>query len=129
MVDGIVSLAVTLEGDGAVGPSLFKVTIGGPEVIMDRAFLPDSVLLAALEEQLDVQVGEDFKEEHATEQGKQKLLVHDDGRYGYHAANGEAARVAHEDLGRVGVEPQETDEGTHKSGHEHDKLLAAGDIH
>ena len=55
--------------------------------------------------------------------------MHDDGRYGDDAADGQASGVAHEDLGREGVEPQETDEGADEGGHEDHQFFAAWDVH
>ena len=53
----------------------------------------------------------------------------EDCEYAYHAAEGEAARVAHEYLRRGGVVPQEADEGADKGGHVYHKFLTAGHIH
>ena len=64
-MDSVVAFAVSLEGDGAVGPGLFEIAEAGSEVIMNGAFLPDTVLLATFEEQLDIRVGEDFQKERA----------------------------------------------------------------
>ena len=93
-------------------------------MVVQGTFFPYAVLLACLDKTLHVEVGENLEEEDATEQGKQQLLVHDDGGDSDDAANGEAARVAHENLGREGVEPQEADERTDKSGEEDHDFFA-----
>ena len=47
MVNGVVALAVSFEGDGRVGPDLLEVAVARSEMIVQRAFFPNSVLLAA----------------------------------------------------------------------------------
>ena len=78
-MNGVVAFTVTFEGNGAVGPGLFEVAIAGSKVVVQRTFLPDAVFLSRLDEMFDVQIGEDLEEEHATEQGQEQFLVHDDG--------------------------------------------------
>ena len=129
MMDGVVTFAVTFKGDCAVGPGLLEVAIAGAEMVMQGTFLPNAVLLSRPDEMFHIQIREDFEEEHAAEQGQEQFLVHDDGRHGDDATDGQATRVAHEDLGGIRIEPQETDEGTHESSHEDDKFFAARDIH
>ena len=55
--------------------------------------------------------------------------MHDDGRHRNDTADGQAARVAHEDLGREGVEPQKANQCAHKSGQKDHQLLASRDKH
>ena len=98
MVNRVVAFAMSLEGDGAVGPRLFKVAIACSEMVVQGTFLPDAVFLACLDETLHVQVTQNLEEEHAAEQRQQQLFVHDDSRHGNDAANGQATRVAHEDI-------------------------------
>ena len=98
-------------------------------MVVQRAFLPNPVFLARLDKAFYVQIGEDFEEEHTAEQGQQQFLVHDNGRNGDESADGQATCVAHKDLGRVRVEPQEAYQGTNKGSHEYDEFLAARDIH
>ena len=68
-------------------------------------------------------------QEHAAEDGDEQFLVDDDGKDGDDAADGQAARVAHEHLRRIGIVPQEAyqcaDEGTD----EDDQFLRPGDEH
>ena len=79
MVNGVVAFAVTFEGNGTVGPGLFEVAIAGAEMVMQGAFLPDAMLLSCFDKSLHVQIGKDFEEEHATEQGQKQFFMHDDG--------------------------------------------------
>ena len=55
--------------------------------------------------------------------------MYDDGRHRYDAAYGQTARVAHEDLGREGVVPQISYQGSDESRQKHHHLLAAGHEH
>ena len=61
-----------------------------------------------------------FHQEHAANDGDQPFLTDDDRQGGDDAAEGEAARIAHEDLRRIGVIPEEaqagTDQGPDKDG-------------
>ena len=50
-------------------------------------------------------------------------------RHGNNSSDGQAARVAHEDLGRVGVEPQESDKRTDEGCQEDYNFFTAWDIH
>ena len=74
-------------------------------MVVQRTFLPNTVLLASLEEDLHVDIGKDFEEEHTTNQGQQQFFVHDNRRHRNDATDGQTACVAHEDLGGEGVEP------------------------
>ena len=68
-------------------------------------------------------------EEDAAEDGYQQFFADDDGEDGDDAAEGQAARVAHEDLRGIGVVPQEADRGADKGRGEDHQLLGAGDEH
>ena len=67
-MDVVVTLAMSLEGDCGVGIVFLEFTIAGAEMVVQRAFLPNTVLLAPFEENLHVDVGKDFEEEYATNQ-------------------------------------------------------------
>ena len=123
------AFAMTLEGDGGVRPSFLEVAVTCAEMVVQGTFLPNTVFLPSLHEAFHIEVGEDFEEEHAAKQGQQQLFVHDDGRHRDDAADGQTARVAHEDLCREGVEPQEAYECAYKSSHKDHQLLAAWDVH
>ena len=55
--------------------------------------------------------------------------MNDDGQNGDDAADGQRARVAHENLGGIGVIPQETDERTDHSADVNHEFLRARDVH
>ena len=59
----------------------------------------------------------------------QQLFVNDDGEYCYDTANGEAARISHEYLCRIGVVPKETDERTDESTNVNYQFFRSGDVH
>ena len=50
-----------------------------------------------------------FHEENSAEQGQEEFLTDEHGAYSYDSPDGEAAGVAHEYLGRVGIVPEESD--------------------
>lgn len=51
-----------------------------------------------------------FDKEDAAENGEQQFFANQNGRHGNNAADGEAARIAHEHLRRIGVIPKKADE-------------------
>ena len=53
----------------------------------------------------------------------------DDGAHGDDSADGEASRVAHEDLGGVGVVPQKSDQCADKGTEEHHQFLRPWYVH
>ena len=53
----------------------------------------------------------------------------DDGTDTNDATDGQGTRIAHKDLGRVGVVPQETDHGSHEGTEENHQFLRVGDVH
>ena len=55
--------------------------------------------------------------------------MNDDGQHGNDTADGQGAGIAHEDLGGIGIVPEETDEGTDRSGNEDNEFLGAGHVH
>ena len=66
-------------------------------------------------------------EENPAEHWDQKLLADGDGERGDGATECKAAGVAHEDLGREGIVPEEAHAGADKSGDEHYKFPAVWD--
>ena len=54
-MDGIESFSPTLEGNSGVGPSFLEVTVAGAIVVMQGAFLPDTVFLARFDKTLHIQ--------------------------------------------------------------------------
>jgi hypothetical protein len=78
MVYGVETLATTFEGNAGIGIHLFKITVAGAEMIVERSLLPDAMLVPVFLEDFDIDVGENLEKEHATEQRQQKLFVHDD---------------------------------------------------
>ena len=57
-----------------------------------------------------------IEDEQAAEDDEQQLGAGEDGEPGEGAAEGQRPGVAHEDLGRRGVPPQEAEAGTHAGG-------------
>ena len=119
--------------DAATGVHLLHLRHGGAEVVMDGGALEESLLHALLLAPLVVEALDDDREalheEHAAEDGDEQFLADDDGTHGDDATDGEATRVAHEDLGGEGVVPQKTDEGTHEGAEVYYQLLGARDVH
>ena len=68
-------------------------------------------------------------EENATKQRQQQFLVNDDSTDTDDAADSQRTGIAHEDLGGIGVIPQETNHGTDEGGQEHHQLLRTGNVH
>ena len=119
--------------DAASGVHLLHLRHGGAEVVMDGGALEETLLHALLLAPLVVEALDDDREalheEDTTEDGDEQLLADDDGTHGDDATDGEAAGVAHEDLGGKGVVPQEADEGTHEGTEVYYQLLGAWDVH
>ena len=63
-----------------------------------------------------------FHHEDAAHDGQKQLLFGTDGDHPEHSTNGEGTRVAHEDLGRVAVEPEKPETGAEESGAENSHL-------
>ena len=104
--------------DGAAGIHLLYLCNRGTEVIMDGGALEEALLHPFLFASLVVEALDDDREalyeEDAAEDGDEQLLADDDGAHGNDATDGEATRVAHEDLCGEGVVPEEADEGTYE---------------
>src|SRR5512137_171669 len=64
-------------------------------------------------------------EEDAVQDGRDHLVLGEDGEHPQRAAQGQRAHVAHEHRGRVGVEPEEGDAGPGHGGAEDRHLLGA----
>ena len=103
------------------------------ERVVQRCALEHALLHSVARSELGVPHLHDYAqalyEEYAAQYGQHQLLVDDDCADGYYAADGERAGVAHEDLRRVGVVPEETYERADERTHEHHKLLRARDVH
>ena len=72
---------------------------------------------------------EALHEEDTAQDRQQQFLVDDHGTDTNDAADGQGTCVSHEDLGREGVIPQETDHCSDESAEEYHQLLGMGDIH
>ena len=103
------------------------------EVVVDRRALKDALLDASALTQLVViylhHHAEALYEEDSAEDRQHQLLVDDDGAHGDDTADGERTGIAHEHLRRVGIVPEEADEGSDKGTEEYHKLLGAWNIH
>ena len=119
-----------LDDIAAVGVEL---TVLCAEIVVDRCAAEDALLHAMAFAHLVVPHLQDdaeaFHKEDTAKDGQQQFLVDDDGTHGDDAADGERAGITHEDLGGIGVVPEETDEGSHKGAHEHHQFLRVGNIH
>ena len=110
-----------------------ELRVQSPEVVVDRCGTEHAHPLALLLHQLEpLRLDDDAEaldKEDATEQRQQQLLMDDDGAHTDDAANGQRTGVAHEDLCRVGVVPQETYHSTDERRQEHHQLLSMGNVH
>src|SRR5207237_9629379 len=64
--------------------------------------------------------GFDYK--NATDNGEQKLLLTTNRDHSDHPADGERAGIAHEDFGRMTIEPKESESGADKRSANHGEL-------
>ena len=82
------------------------VVYGGAleETLFDATALPRLVIEALNDDR------QTLDKEYTAEDGNEEFLADDDCTHGDDAANGETTCVAHEDLGREGIVPQESDE-------------------
>ncbi|KAI3478036.1 hypothetical protein L1887_60088 [Cichorium endivia] len=64
-------------------------------------------------------------DEHATHDEQDDFLAHDHGDGAQRGTQCQGTDVAHEDLGRIGVEPQEAEAGADQRAAEHDQLARA----
>ena len=116
------------EQDRAVGGLLVL------EMVVQGRHAPHAVadtraLLGVTEPETLDDDGQALGEEYAAQQRNQQFLAHQHGAHADDAADGEAARVAHEYLGGEGIEPEEADEGAHEGAHEDGNLSGSGNIH
>ncbi|SST10557.1 Uncharacterised protein [Acinetobacter baumannii] len=68
---------------------------------------------------------EGFHDEHPTHDEQHDFLAHDHRDGAQRGAQRQRADVAHEDLRRIGVEPEEAEAGADQRGAEHDQLAGA----
>ena len=68
-------------------------------------------------------------EEDEAKQGQQQFLVYDDGCHADDAADGQAARIAHEHLGGIGIVPEEANQCADEGTDEDDEFLGTWDVH
>ncbi len=105
----------------------------GAEMVVDRRAFPEALVYAFLLAQFEIAPLQNhthaLNQEHATEYRQQQLLVHNHSRDSNDAADGQAARVAHEDLRRESVVPQETYQSAHESSQENNQLLTVRNVH
>ena len=106
---------------------------GCAEVVVQRRALPyTDVLAAPFGELIHLRLQDDthtLHQEHPAKDRQEQLLVDNHGAHTYNAAYGEAARVAHEDLRRETVPPEEAYQRTHECRKKHYQFLAARDVH
>ena len=69
-----------------------------------------------------------FGDKHAAHNEQHDFLARDDGHGAQRGAYGQCAHVAHEHLGRVGVEPKKAQPSPGQRGAEHRQLAGAGNI-
>ena len=91
---------------------------GGAEVVVYWRSLEEALLHAFPLACLVVEALQDDREvlheEDTAKDGYQQFLVNNDGLYCDDSSNGQAARITHEYLGRIGIVPQEADKRTDK---------------
>ncbi len=107
--------------DGDLGPALeFKV-------VLERGHLEEPFALGDLEvAHLDDDRQRD-EDEEAADEGEQQFGPGQDGEAGDGAADGQRSGVAHEDLGRRGVPPQEADQRRAEDGGEQGQVQRVPD--
>ncbi len=69
-----------------------------------------------------------FHHEHAAHDEQHHFLADDHGNGAQRCAQGQRADVAHEDLRRIGVEPEEAEAGTDQRAAEDDEFSGTGDV-
>ena len=110
-----------------------QLTVLCAEVVVDRCALEDTLLHTSPLSYLVIvnlhHHAEAFYEENTAEDRQHQLLVDDDGTYCDDTADGQRTRIAHEYLGRVGVVPEETDEGSDEGTEEYYEFLRTRNIH
>ena len=110
-----------------------QLTVLSAEVVVDRCALEDTLLHTSPLTYLVIVYlhhhAEAFNEEDTAEDRQHQLLVDDDGTYRDDTADGQRTRIAHEYLGRLGVVPEETEEGSDEGTEEYYQFLRTRNIH
>ena len=129
----MVEVSGALETDDTGGIVLENLVHRGAEMVMERSALPDTDMLTAfLVELVHLRLYDDtdtLHEEDTAEEGDHELLMDDHGTDTDDTANGEAAGVTEEDLGREAIPPEIADEGSDERGEEDNDLFRTRDIH
>ena len=104
-----------------------KLAVLCAEVVVYRCAFEDALLYTFALTYLIVPYLHDnaqtLDEEDSAENGQQEFLMDDDGTHSNDTADGEAARITHEYLCRVGIVPEETNQCSDECHEENHKLF------